>query len=94
MVITTYNNLPTNRQLYCPPACTTATWNGSNVCVGDLYAPDTDFTIGGSVENFGRVIAKSISNSSTKGMHYDESLPAPNGQMSYGPDLDTYLEIP
>jgi hypothetical protein len=94
VIINTYQNLPVNRQLYFLPTCTTATWTGSNVCVGDLYAPDTDFTVGGTVEKFGRVIAKSITNSSSKGMHYDESLPAPNGQMSYSPDLDTYLEIP
>ena len=27
----------------------------------------------------------SINNSSSGGMHYDESLPAPNGQISYSP---------
>ena len=93
VVITTYNNLPVNRQLYFLPTCATATWSGTNVCVGDLYAPDTAFTISGTVEKFGRVIAKSINNSSTGGMHYDESLAAPNGQASYTPDLDTYLEV-
>jgi Tfp pilus assembly protein PilX len=92
--IQTYDQLPSNRTLYFLPTCTTATWNGTNKCVGDLYAPDTAFTIGGSVEMFGRITAKSIANSSSGGMHYDESLAAPNSQPSYAPDFDTYIEIP
>lgn len=91
--ISTYQNLPVNRQLYFLPTCTTATWSGTNVCVGDLYAPDTDFTISGSVQKQGRIVAKSINNSSSGGMHYDESLPAPNDQVSYTPVANTYLEV-
>jgi hypothetical protein len=93
VVITTYNNLPINRQLFFLPTCATATWNGTNVSMGELYAPDTTFTIAGSVEMMGRVTAKSITNSSSGGMHYDESLPAPNGQASYMPLMSTYLEV-
>ena len=91
--ITTYQNLPVNRQLYFLPTCTTATWSGTNVCVGDLYAPDTDFTVSGGVQKMGRIVAKSINNSSTGGMHYDESLPAPNNQISFTPVADSYLEV-
>jgi hypothetical protein len=91
--ISTYQNLPVNRQLYFLPTCTTATWTGTNVCVGDLYAPDTNFTISGGVQKLGRIVAKSINNSSTGGMHYDESLPAPNEQVSYTPVANTYLEV-
>ena len=91
--ISTFQNLPKNRQIYFLPTCKTATWNGTNVCVGDLYAPDTDFTVSGGVEKFGRIIAKSIKNSSTGGMHYDESLPAPNGQISFIPVASSYLEV-
>ena len=95
VVINTYDNLPVNRQLYFLPTCTTATWSGSNVCVGDLYAPDTNFTIGGSVQKMGRIIAKNITNSSTGGMHYDESLPVPNnGKFIFTPVPGSYLEVP
>jgi Flp pilus assembly protein TadG len=76
-LIDTYQNLPKNRILNFLPTCTTATWSGSNVNVGELYAPDTDFTIGGSVSLHGRVTAKTINNSSSGGMHYDESLSPP-----------------
>jgi hypothetical protein len=72
--IDTYNNLPSNRVLYFLPTCTTATWSGTNVCVGELYGPDTDFTISGSVELCGRITGRTINNSSSGGMHYDESL--------------------
>ncbi|HZL35424.1 MAG TPA: pilus assembly protein TadG-related protein [Tepidisphaeraceae bacterium] len=75
--IDTYQNLPNNRTLFFLPSCTTATWTGTNICVGELYAPDTDFTIGGSVELFGRVVARTINNTSSGGMHYDESMSPP-----------------
>lgn len=91
--ISAYQNLPVNRQLYFLPTCTTASWSGTSVCVGDLYAPDTNFTVSGGVEKFGRIIAKSINNTSTGGMHYDESLPAPAGQISYRPVANSYLEV-
>jgi Tfp pilus assembly protein PilX len=93
VTISTYGNRAINRQLYFLPTCATATWSGTNVCVGDLYAPDTAFTISGSVEKFGRVIAKSITNNSTKGMHYDQSLPSPEFNIIYSADMDTYLEV-
>jgi hypothetical protein len=93
VVIQTFNNLPVNRQLYFLPTCKTASWTGTNICVGELYAPDTDFTVGGSVEKMGRIIAKSINNTSTGGMHYDESLPAPFGLASYAPVPNSYLEL-
>ena len=93
VVITTFDNLPVNRQIYFLPTCTTATWDGTNKSVGELYAPDTAFTIGGSVEMMGRIVAKSINNSSSGGMHYDESLPSPLGMGSYAAVRDTYLEV-
>jgi hypothetical protein len=93
VVITTFDNLPVNRQIFFLPSCATATWDGTNKSVGELYAPDTAFTIGGSVEMMGRIVAKSITNSSSGGMHYDESLPAPIGVGSYAPVRDTYLEV-
>jgi hypothetical protein len=93
VAINTFNNLPVNRQLFFLPTCKTATWSGTNVCVGDLYAPDTDFTVSGGVEKMGRIIAKSITNSSTGGMHYDESLPSPNGLASFSPVADSYVEV-
>ena len=92
--IDTYQNLPGNRTLNFLPTCTTATWSGTNVCVGSLYAPNTDFTVSGSVELFGRIIAKSIINSSSGGMHTDESLPAPGGIGGCVPIQGTYLEVP
>ena len=91
--INTYKNLPVNRTLYFLPTCTTATWTGTNICVGDLYAPDTDFNISGSVDMMGRIIAHSITNSSSGGMHYDESLPAPQGQGGYAPTPGTFIEL-
>ncbi|HEX5244747.1 MAG TPA: pilus assembly protein TadG-related protein [Tepidisphaeraceae bacterium] len=77
--IDTYQNIPSNRVLNFLPTCTTAIWNGTNICTGDLYAPDTDFTIGGTVQMFGRILAKSITHSGGGGMHYDEALGAPGG---------------
>jgi Flp pilus assembly protein TadG len=77
--IDTYQNLPINRKLNFLPTCTTATWTGTNDCVGELYAPDTDFSISGSVDLYGRVTAKSITLSGGGGMHYDESLTPPGG---------------
>ena len=93
VTINTFDNKPRNRVIYFLPTCTTASWTGNNVCVGDLYAPDTAFTVGGSVVKKGRIIAKSINNSSSGGMHYDESLPAPAGQISYMPLANSYLEV-
>ena len=75
VVIDTYKNIPANRVIKFLPTCKTATWTGTHSCVGDLYAPDTDFTIGGNAELFGRVIAKTISLSSSGNLHYDEALP-------------------
>jgi hypothetical protein len=75
VVIDTYKNIPANRVIKFLPTCKTATWTGTHSCVGDLYAPDTDFTIGGNAELFGRVIAKSINLSSSGNLHYDENLP-------------------
>ena len=92
--IDTYQNLPANRTLYFLPTCTTATWSGTNVCVGELYAPNTDFTISGSVEMFGRITAHSIVNSSSGGMHSDESLPAPGGSGPFSPVQGSYIEVP
>lgn len=77
--IDTFDNIPANRVLNFLPTCTSASWNGSNVCTGDLYAPDTDFTIGGGAEMFGRILAKSISHTGSGGMHYDQALGKPGG---------------
>lgn len=77
--IDTYQNIPANRVLNFLPTCASASWTGTNVCVGELYAPDTTFTVSGSVELFGRILAKSITNSSSGGMHYDEALSPPGG---------------
>jgi hypothetical protein len=93
-IIDTYQNLPSNRTLNFLPTCTTATWSGTNVCVGELYAPDTTFTMSGGVEMFGRITAKVLNNSSTGGMHSDESLPAPGGTGSYSPIQTSYVEVP
>jgi len=93
VVINTYQNKPANRVLNFLPTCATATWTGTNVCVGDLYAPDTAFTISGSVQKLGRITARTITNSSSGGMHSDESLPMPGGAGNYEPDLTTYAEL-
>jgi hypothetical protein len=93
VVINAYQNKPSNRTLYFLPSCTSASWSGTNVCVGDLYAPDTNFTVSGSVQKFGRIIAKSINNSSSGGMHADDALPQPGGMSSYAPDASTYEEL-
>src|SRR6185312_2217373 len=77
--IDTYQNIPANRILYFLPSCSTATWTGTNVCVGELYGPDTDFTVSGGVELMGRITARTINNSSSGGMHYDEALMPPGG---------------
>jgi hypothetical protein len=92
--IDTFGNLPANRTLNFLPTCATAVWSGSNVCIGELYAPDTAFTISGTVQLMGRVTAKSIVNTSTGGMHSDEALPLPGGAGGYAPDLGSYLEVP
>jgi hypothetical protein len=94
VIIETYQNLPSNRTLNFLPTCTTATWSGTNVCVGELYAPDTTFNISGSVEMLGRITAKVINNSSSGGMHSDESLPSPGGTGSYSPIQTSYAEVP
>ena len=86
--ITTYQNLPANRILKFLPTCTTASWTGTNQCVGELYAPDTDFTIGGTVDLYGRVTARSISVNNDGGLHYDESL-APAGGVVPGSSVIT-----
>jgi hypothetical protein len=93
VVINTHLDLPVNRKIFFLPTCKTATWSGSNKCVGDLYAPDTDFTVSGTVQKHGRIIAKSITNSSTGGMHADESLPTHDEQITFTPMASTYLEV-
>ena len=57
------------------PTCKTASWTGKHTCIGELYAPDTDFTVGGKAQLFGRIIARTISVSGSAGLHYDEALP-------------------
>src|SRR5687768_10425568 len=94
VVINIYQNKPANRKIYFLPTCTTATWTGSNVCVGELYAPDTNFTISGSVQKFGRLTAKTINNSSSGGMHADDALPSPGGAGNYTMDPASYVEVP
>jgi len=91
--INTYQNLPANRTLRFLPTCSTATWSGTNICVGELYAPNTDFTISGSVELFGRITARSLNNTSTGGMHSDESM-APCGAGGLMVVQGSYLEVP
>lgn len=91
--IKTYQDKPANRTLKFLPTCPTATWTGTNVCVGELYAPDTNFTIGGSVQKFGRITAKSITNSSSGGMHSDEAMPSLGGMGNYEPELSSYKEV-
>jgi Flp pilus assembly protein TadG len=73
--IDTYKDIPANRILKFLPTCKTATWSGKHSCVGELYAPDTDFTVGGGAQLYGRIIAKTINISGSGGMHYDEALP-------------------
>ena len=80
-VINTYQYKPANRKMFFLPTCTTARWSGSHSCVADMYAPDTDFTVSGSADLYGRIVAKSIVVSGTGGMHYDQDLP-PVGQNS------------
>jgi hypothetical protein len=79
VVIDTYQNIPANRIMNFLPTCKTATWSGSHSCVGELYAPDTDFSVGGSAELFGRITAKTIKLTGNGGMHYDEALPPLGG---------------
>jgi hypothetical protein len=79
VAIDTYQNLPANRVLNFLPTCTTATWSGSHSCVGELYAPDTDFSIGGSAQLYGRVTAKTLNVTTSGGLHYDEALAPPGG---------------
>jgi hypothetical protein len=73
--INTYQNKPANRKMYFLPTCKTGYWGGTHSCVGDMYAPDTDFTVAGSADLYGRIVAKSIVVSGTGGMHYDQDLP-------------------
>lgn len=93
VIINTYQNKPANRKIFFLPTCTTATWQGTNICVGDLYGPDTDFTISGSVQKLGRITARTINNSSSGGMHADESLPNPGGAGNYIADASSYAEL-
>ncbi|MDB5324100.1 MAG: hypothetical protein JWN40_5731 [Phycisphaerales bacterium] len=81
VIIDTYQNLPANRIMNFLPTCTTATWSGSHSCIGELYAPDTDFKISGSAELFGRITAETITLTGNGGLHYDEAL-APIGTSS------------
>ena len=94
VVINTYQNKPSNRTLYFLPTCATATWSGSNVCVGELYAPDTDFYISGGVQKLGRITARTITNSSTGGMHSDDAMASPGGSGDYAADVSSYEEVP
>jgi hypothetical protein len=75
VVVDTYQGLPANQAIKFLPTCTSVTWTGRYQCVGDLYAPDTDFRIGGNAELFGRIVARTIKISSSAGLHYDEALP-------------------
>jgi hypothetical protein len=93
VVINTYQNKPANRVLYFLPTCTTATWTGNNACVGELYAPDTEFLVSGSVQKFGRITAKRITNSSSGGMHADEALLGAGGSGGYVPRHSSYAEV-
>jgi hypothetical protein len=62
--------------------------------VGELYAPDTDFYISGGVQKLGRITARTINNSSSGGMHSDDSMNSPGGSGDYAPDVSSYQEVP
>jgi Flp pilus assembly protein TadG len=74
-VVDTYQNIPANQVLKLLPTCKTASWTGSQSCVGEVYAPDTDFTVGGKAQLYGRIIARTISVGGSAGLHYDEAMP-------------------
>jgi Flp pilus assembly protein TadG len=74
-VVDTYQGLPANQVINFLPTCTSVTWTGNNACVGELYAPDTDFSIDGNAELFGRIIARTVSISASASVHYDEAMP-------------------
>lgn len=63
------------------------------MCRSALYAPDTNFTIGGSAEMFGRIVAKSVSNTPAAAFNNDEALPAVGGSGPYGPVQGSYIEV-
>ena len=79
--INTYQNKPANRKMFFLPTCKTGYWGGSHSCIADMYGPDTDFTVSGSADLYGRIVARSIVVQGTGGMHFDQDLP-PVGQNS------------
>jgi hypothetical protein len=78
--VSTFQSLPKNFKL----VVTSASNFDIDIAVGsnrdvfaDVYAPNSDLSLTGSADLYGRVIARSISMGGTSGIHIDESLAPP-----------------
>lgn len=67
---------------------------GTPSFIGVIYAPDTDFTLGGNTDFEGALIAHSLHINGNAGTFtYDESLSEIRIEITSAPDAITYLHV-
>jgi hypothetical protein len=62
--------------------CTSVTYAGNAQFIGTIYAPQADFTLKGTTDAFGAVIAKTASMNGNTAFHYDEALAYQDGYIA------------
>ncbi len=74
VVMNAYQARPTNFRIYLLPSATLSLSNASSI-LADIYCPDSSVTLSNSSSLYGRIIAASINQTGSGGIHMDESLP-------------------
>ncbi len=69
-----YQQRPTNFRIYLLPGATLTLQNTSSINA-DIYCPDSAVSLSSASTLYGRIIAASITQTGTGGIHQDESLP-------------------
>jgi hypothetical protein len=62
-------------------SCTSITYSGSAQFIGTINAPQADFTLKGTADAFGAIIANSASMNGNTAFHYDASLAFQDGYL-------------
>jgi hypothetical protein len=80
----TYANLPTNLKIYmCPDASGNPPGDisitGGASLYAQIYAPQSNISLGGNGAIYGSVLGLTVSSSGTSAIHYDASLDGPGG---------------
>lgn len=76
------SGLPANFSIIGLNSCTSILYAGTAQFMGTINAPQADFTLKGTTDAFGAVIANSASMNGNTAFHYDESLAYQDGYVA------------